>query len=389
MNVLARRIAIAALLASLLAPAAFAQDTPLEINAILPLTGQGAFIGKTELQSLQVLESTTNAGGGIKGRPIKFVVADDASNPSVALQLASQIQAKGAAIIIGPSLTATCSAVLPLLARGPFTYCLAPGIHPPPGSYMVSANASSSDLIRTEIRYARSRGWTRLAFILTTDASGQDLGQQIDEALALPENKTVQAVARQVFAPVDISVGAQIQIIKAANPQALVTATSGTPFGTILRGAHDAGLDVPVLALSSNMHLDQIEQYTSFLPHELLFVSSRGAIYEPQADPKIRQAQKTFFDAFRRAGIVVSNGHTVPWDAVTIVIDALRRLGANASATQLRDAIAGLQNFGGIDGNYDFRAVQQRGIGDAATIMYAWDATQKNFTIASKPRGER
>ncbi len=373
---------------SLTAIPAIAQDEPLEINAILPLTGQGAFIGNAEQQSLHVFESMTNAAGGINGRPIKIAVVDDTSNPSIALQLASQIAAKGATIIIGPGLTAACSAVLPLIANGPFTYCLAPGIHPPVGSYMFSANAGTADLMRTEIRYARNRGWNRIAVLATTDASGQDLVQMIDDAVAAPENKGMQIVSQQMFGPTDISVSAQLQNIKAANPQVLVVGTSGTPFGTILRGAHDAGLDVPVIAPSSNMHREQMAQYAAFLPDTLLFGSSRGAVLEPKAEPKVMQAQKAFYDAFRKANIVVSNGHSVPWDAMGIVIEALRHLGATASASQLRTYVAGLQNVTGIDGTYDFRAVPQRGIGDGGTILYAWNAAQKDFVAASKPRGE-
>ena len=45
--------------------------------------------------------------------------------------------------------------------------------------------------------------------------------------------------------------------------------------------------------------------------------------------------------------------------------------------------------FVGIDGSYDFRSFPQRGVGDAATMMYAWNPVDKTFTIASKPRGER
>jgi len=369
------------------ASSSFAQEGPLEIDAILPLTGQGAFIGKAEQQSLGVLEAMINTSGGIKGRAIKFAVVDDTSNPQVALQLASQIIAKHATVIIGPGLTANCSAVLPLLANGPFDYCLAPGIHPPAGSYMFSANASTVDDIRTEIRYARLRGWTRLGFIATTDASGQDIGQQVDEALALPENRGIQLVARQVFSPTDLSVTAQIQVIKSANPQVLIAGMSGTPFGTVLRAAHDVGLDVPVIALSSNMHLEQMTQYGSFLPRELLFGSSRGAVFEPRADPRVKAAQTAFFDAFKRAGIVISNGHSVPWDAVQIIVDGLRHLGPTATPAQLRDYVNGV-HFTGIDGSYDFHAVPQRGLGDTGTIIYTWNPAQKDFTIASKPRGE-
>jgi branched-chain amino acid transport system substrate-binding protein len=382
------RAAVCALALLLVAPPSLAQEPPLEINAILPLTGQGAFIGKAELQSLQVLESTTNATGGIKGRPIKFVAVDDTSSPPVALQLAGQIIAKGAQIIVGPGLTALCGAVLPLLAHGPFTYCLAPGIHPPVGSFMFSANAGTADAMRTEIHYARVRGWKRIGYIATTDASGQDIGVQVDEAMALPENKDMLLVSKQVFSPTDISVGAQIQNIKAANPQVLLTGTSGTPFGTILRGAHDAGLDVPVIALSSNMHIEQMEQYASFLPRELVFGSSRGAVFEPQAEPKVKQAQAAFFGAFKRAGIVISNGHSVPWDAVQILIDALRRLGPNATAEQLRTYVNGVHTFVGIDGAYDFGAVPQRGIGVGGTIVFAWSPTEKAFVAVSKPRGD-
>lgn len=352
------------------------------------MTGQGAFIGKAELQSLQVLENLTNASGGIKGRPIKFVAVDDTSNPQVDVQLAGQIVAKGAQVIVGPGLTASCGAVLPLIANGPFDYCLAPGIHPPVGSFMFSANASTVDAIRTEVRYARNRGWKRVGYIATTDASGQDIGVQVDDALALPENKGMELVSRQVFAPTDISVSAQMLNIKSANPQVLLTGTSGTPFGTILRSAHDVGLDVPVIALSSNMHLEQMAQYTSFMPHELLFGSSRGAVLEPQADPKVKQAQNSFFAAFKRAGIVIANGHSVPWDAVSILIDALRHLGPTATAAQIRTYLAGVRGFTGIDGTYDFVAVPQRGIGDGGTIVFAWNPTQKDFVIASKPRGE-
>lgn len=389
MNRLLLKCALTVAAMSLAGAPVSAQTAPVEINAILSLTGPGAFIGKSEQQSLQVLESVTNANGGIKGRPIKFVIVDDGTSPAVALQLANGLAAKGAQIIVGPSLTATCSSVLPIIAKGPFDYCLSPGVHPPSGSFMFSANVGTADLIATELRFARSRGWNRIALMLTTDASGQDIGSQIDRVLALPENKTIRVVSRQVFGPTDISVGAQIQNIKSGDPQVLITGTSGTPFGTILRGVHDAGLDVPVVSLSSNMHTEQMLEYGSIMPKQLFFVSSRGAVQEPQADAKIRVAQRFFFDAFKRANIVVSNGHTVPWDAVNIIIDALRHIGPNANAEQLRAYIADLRSYDGIDGPYDFRAVPQRGISDRGSIMYAWGPSQKLFVIASKPGGDR
>jgi branched-chain amino acid transport system substrate-binding protein len=136
------------------------------------------------------------------------------------------------------------------------------------------------------------------------------------------------------------------------------------------------------------MHVDQLAQYTSIMPREMLFGSSRGAVYEPQADSRVRRAQATLFDSFKAAGIKVSNGHVVPWDAAWILVDALRRLGPNATAAQIRGYIAGMQKWVGIDGSYDFKAIPQRGVGVAATIMYRWNPADKTFTITSKPQGD-
>jgi hypothetical protein len=40
----------------------------------------GAFIGKEEQPSLGIIERLVNQSGGVRGRPIKFVIADDQSN---------------------------------------------------------------------------------------------------------------------------------------------------------------------------------------------------------------------------------------------------------------------------------------------------------------------
>ena len=55
---------------------------PYEINTILSLTGNIAFVGQTQLKSLKAIETMVNADGGIKGRPVSFVVSDDEFEPA-------------------------------------------------------------------------------------------------------------------------------------------------------------------------------------------------------------------------------------------------------------------------------------------------------------------
>jgi branched-chain amino acid transport system substrate-binding protein len=87
-----------------------AAETPYEIDAIMSRSGPYAFQGAEGIQALSVIENMTNKAGGINGRPIKFVIWDDQSNPATAVQAANAIIAKHAAVAIGLAATSLCSA---------------------------------------------------------------------------------------------------------------------------------------------------------------------------------------------------------------------------------------------------------------------------------------
>jgi hypothetical protein len=67
-----------------------------------------------------------------------------------------------------------------------------------------------------------------------------------DTILALPENRALTVVAREHLAPGDISIAAQVAHVKASNAQVVLVLCIGSPFGTVLRDLHDAGVAVPV-----------------------------------------------------------------------------------------------------------------------------------------------
>ena len=73
----------AALGATMLVPApwqaAFGQAKPYKIGSEQPLSGAGALGGKTALVGLQMAVDRINKNGGINGRPVEIVVADDES----------------------------------------------------------------------------------------------------------------------------------------------------------------------------------------------------------------------------------------------------------------------------------------------------------------------
>jgi branched-chain amino acid transport system substrate-binding protein len=387
---IARTLVLLGLLLSVHTPAPAASapsGEPVEVNVILSLTGGAAFLGKAQQQALGLIEANTNKGGGIKGRPLKFAIVDDQSSPQLAVQLANAIIAKKVPIFIGSDLTAPCSAIGPLVeANGPVEYCTSPGINPGPNSYIFSASAATRADAIAIVRYYRERGWTRIGLLTSTDASGQAFEQSFDRALALPENSGVTAVVREHFATPDLSISGQAAHIKAVNPQAVIGWTTGTPFGTVLRGLHDVGYDGPVAGGNGNMIFAQLGQYASFLPKELYF-PGRRAVAEGTPPGPVHDAQQRYFNAFKTINVRPDFANNIGWDPAMIVVNTLQHLGPDATAQQCRDYIENLHSWYGINGVYDFRDGGQRGIGINSIVVDKWDPDNVRFIAVSKPGG--
>lgn len=381
-------LTLSALFLLAIGPSQAATADPYEINVILSLTGGAAFLGKQEQQALQILSGVVNKQGGIGGRPIKFAIVDDQSTPQVAVQLMQGIIAKKASVVIGTSLLGGCAATNPLAEQaGPVIYCLSPGIEPKPNGFLFSASASAIDDMMSIARFLRSKGWTRVALIVPTDATGQVFDDTFARALALPQNASIVVVDHQHFAPNDLSVAGQVEHAKASKPQVIIGWGSGAPFGTVMRAINDAGWDGPVIGGVANMIYAQLAQYASFMPKEMYF-SGRRAVTESARPGPVLDRQRAYFGAFAESGSRPDFANSLPWDPALIVVEALRHLGTGATAPQVRDYILGLHSWAGVNGIYDFRDGRQRGIGIDAVVIDRWDAKNNRFTAASRPGGE-
>jgi branched-chain amino acid transport system substrate-binding protein len=386
-----RHMLVAALLFAFAIAAlpALSQPAPYRLDILLSETGAGTFLGTKEHQALTLLEKVVNENGGINGRPVQFVYADDQSNPVVAVQLANSVAARGAPVVLGPSLVGSCSAMLPMLEKnGLVNFCYSNALNAPPRSFAFSASAGSAPDAIVIIRYFREHGWTRIGFIAGNDVAGRVSEGQVDAALALPENRDVKVVLREFFNPQDISVNAQLVKIKDTHPQALFTTASGTSFGTIMHAMHDSGLDVPTYSSSANMVESQLIDYAGILPRDLFFVTSSGVIPDPNFGTKaVKEAQRIYFQAFARAGLTPNSSAILCWDPTMIVIDALRHTGPNPTAAKVHDYIENLHGWAGIEGLYDFRDGTQRGVGLNSLLVYRWDGPTQKVQVVSRAAG--
>jgi branched-chain amino acid transport system substrate-binding protein len=379
------------LIAAVALPAAAPAADPFEIYVSLPITGQGGFLGSETAKGITALEGYVNKTGGIRGRPVKFVIADDQSNPQIEVQVLSQILPKKPAVIIGGELAAMCNAGTGLIKEeGPVYYCFSSGVHPAPGSWIYSASFSTVDMVAVSIKYLRERGMTKIATITTTDASGQDGDKTIDEALARPENKGVTLAAREHLAPTDISVAAQLTRVKNSGAQALIAWTSGTPLGTVLRGVRDGGYDFPVVTTPANLVYKQLDQYKSVMPNAPLYIPGIPSVV-PDAigDRGVRRSIDAFYTEMKQQGVPKPDvAASIAWDVGRVIVEGYRKLGVEATPAQMREYINDTRGFPNVLGTYDYKNSPQRGAQPQWLLMVRWDPDNSKFIAVSKLGGD-
>src|SRR5262249_39610478 len=108
-----------ALGATMLVPApwqsAFGQAKPYKIGTLQPLSGAGAAGGKTALVGVQMAVDRINKSGGINGRPVEIVIADDESKPDVGRRKIEKLVVEdNIDVHVGGFLSNVCLACMPV-----------------------------------------------------------------------------------------------------------------------------------------------------------------------------------------------------------------------------------------------------------------------------------
>ena len=375
-------------LTTLLGAAAPTSATPVVINAVIPLTGGAAFLGTSFVSAFRAAEILVNETGGIRGRPLKIVAGDSQTSPGVGLQLVQGFIAQHSAMYLDGGPAPICNASLPLIAKsGPVDYCLSPAFSPGPSGYGFSTNPSAGDVSRVTVRYFRLRGWTRIAMISATDAASGVNEAQTIAALSQPENHGVTLVAKENFAPSDVSVSAQVAAIMAAKPQAITVWGTGPPVATVLRALNDAGNTAPVQISGSNMSYQVLHAFAAFLPKQLFFTTATALTPNDTPAGPVRDAQRAYITAIKHVGYRADGATDLAWDPIMIFVSALRHLGPDATAEQVHDYIEHLHGWVGVNGIYDFSSGDQRGIGQNGLEVSQWDVNKDDFVRVSRARG--
>lgn len=367
---------------------ATASSTPYIIHAILSKTGSATFLGSREAKSIEALASDVNSKGGIDGHPVKLEILDNQSSPSVGVSLVSGWVASNVPFILNGSVVGTDTAVDQLAGpNGPVMYDLSPGVQPKSGSYVFSSGVAAGTNIEADLNFLKGKGLTQIASITSTDGSGADGLKQLKGLLAEPQFSSMHLLASETFDPTSVSVTTQLSVIKAANPQALIIWTTGTPLGTVLKGMSQFGMkNIPTVTTDGNAVNAELTNFASVLPNKF-YIGTGAYAQSPGSLPSPLNSVVSNFDkVVTQAGGHPNEAWALSGAAFLIMVSAVKAIGINATASQLRTYLqTKVTSYTGLFGTYNFSVTDHRGLGINDSFVVQWNGS--SFLPASGPGG--
>jgi len=239
------KTAAAALLTTglLIASGAQAQEDPIKVGIIFPLSGGTGPQGQHVNWAIEAMAKMINEDGGVMGRQLRLISRDDESTPAVGVSRASELISEGVDVIIEGWNSSVTLAMQPLIARAGIMDITAiskadtilSGNANPLAVRMNSSNVQDGLVIA---KYIAEQGAKRIAFLTENDVYGTGAQASIEGALK-DMGYEYEKVAEELF-PFD-QAGFRVQLtnVKFAKPDITVAinANEGLGMPAIIRQA--------------------------------------------------------------------------------------------------------------------------------------------------------
>jgi len=375
-----RRISIIATICffgiGLLISQAHAFKGAYKVGAVFSVTGRTSFLGDPEKKTAEMLAEQINKAGGINGKKLELIVYDtegDATKANLALK--KLITKDKVAAVIGPSLSGTSLAVLPVAEKNkiPLISCAA--------SYKIVHNEKTgkpykwvfktpqTDTMAVEAIYSHlfKRGLNKIAIMSVTSGFGAS-GR--GELIRLAPTYGITILADEKYGPKDTDMTAQLTKIKGKAPQAIVNWSVGPTQVTVLRNWRDLGMaSIPFyqshgFGSRKNIELAAGAAEGILCPLGSCNIAGLLSASHPQKDVTMKYSQD--YKARYNEPLSSFGGHA--WDALQMVVKALSNVGDDKA--QIRDYLENnIKGFVGQHGVFNYSPNDHNGLTKAAFNM--------------------
>ena len=347
---------------------------PIKLGAFFDLTGTSSAIGTPTKLVAEMVVKKINEEGGINGRPLQLVIADDEGDPTKAAIIAKKfIESDRVVAIIGPTRTDTGMAAKPIVEQMqvPTFMCVGgdPVITVPPFKWTFKSPQRTSVAVKKTFDYLKKKGVQKIAIITSADGFGRD-GKNWLEKLA--PDYGLKIIASESFQATDNDMTAQLIKIKATSPEAIICWTIGKAGSIVAKNVRQLAINSPLYqchGLPDPIYVKLAGEASegNLMPSTKLMVAAQLPVSDPQKKV-ILEFIRLYTDVYKYDRQFPINTHSgYAWDAIYIVANAMKKGGTNNE--KLREAIEDTKGYVGVSGIYNLTAEDHNGLGTDSMVM--------------------
>ena len=207
----------------------------------------------TSVVAAQAGVDFVNENGGIDGRDVVIEVVDDQADPTVAVTKLREAIAKDKPDLVlnsGPSTVG--DATLPILKQNNIlSFNIAPTETSADAEQFplnFDLSASAGDQIRAFVPYFEEQGYEKPGILHGSSSFGEIYGASAEKIF---DESGLDVVANAEYDVAALDMTAQLESIRAKNPDVLVLDAYGAPLGYVLKGIEKLGWDIPIVGNTS------------------------------------------------------------------------------------------------------------------------------------------
>ncbi len=356
--------------------------TPYKIGVIVSVTGAASTLGEPERDAATMLQKQLDAAGGITDKdgvlhPIELIIQDTQGSSDVALPIVKKLIDDGVVAIVGPSTSYESMALIPVVqeARVTLVSMASSGdiVNPVSARWWVFKVAQSNEHTSPwQVRYAKAKGYTRIANLYVNNAYGEDGADAIRQTVAA---EGLEIVLEETFGADDKDMTAQITKIKASGAEAVLVTAIPPAAAIFTKQYRELGVDLPLLHNSGIAMPTFVDLAGSANAEGVIFPMGKLVAVDalPDDDPQKQVLQQFVTDFTDYTGKAPSHFAAHGWDAIQLVLAALGRMSDGLTLDEqrvlLRDELERTKDFVGLDGVFNLTPVDHVGLSEDDIVL--------------------
>ena len=348
------------------------EKEPYKVGAVFSVTGRTSFLGEPEKKTVVMIAEAINKVGGINGHPLELVIYDDESDETKCVLAVKRLLKKDKVpVIIGPSLSGNTLAVVKVMndAKVPLVSCAASNKIVTPvvdRHWIFKVPQSDTHAVEKIYDYRLKNGINKIALMSVSTGFGAS-GRE--ELLRLAPEVGIEIVADERYGPKDTDITAQLTRIRGTDAQVIVNWSVGPTQVLAVKNWHDLGMtNIPFyqshgFGSRKNIKLAAGAAEGVFCPLGRVNIPDLVPADNPQK--KVIELYNKAYQEKYNEPLSSFGGHG--WDALNLVIDALRTVGPDSA--KIRDYLETRTNFIGQHGVFNFSPTDHNGLTKEAFEM--------------------